>query len=208
MLDNAPRREYSGALLSLTFSPDGARNAYTASYGALCVDGKWISGGGFGRFSPDSRSFVCRCGNHVAINGRAEPEYAAVGDFVFLPGGKTIAYTAQSKEGQVFVVVDGKERAGIPGESPGAPVPSPDGKHFAYVMRKPTQWGPAVTIEPGHTQQRSLPARYLVAIDGQPGPECEEVIPHGPTWQSDGSLEYLIRNEGVLYRVRHLPTAE
>ncbi len=51
--------------------------------------------------------------------------------------------------------------------------------------------------------------KWVVIIDGQPGPEYDRIIAGGPTFHADGVLEYLaVKKAGekkALYRVKHVP---
>jgi hypothetical protein len=42
-------------------------------------------------------------------------------------------------------------------------------------------------------------------VAGRPGPEYDVICKGGPTFRSDGTLEYLPIKDNVLYRVKHPP---
>jgi hypothetical protein len=45
----------------------------------------------------------------------------------------------------------------------------------------------------------------LVVVDGQAGAEYDAIGKNGPTFHSDGVLEYLAIKDNSLYRVKHIP---
>jgi len=188
VIDKEPGPLYDRiAVESMVFSADSRHFGYLGEVSTIVEKG------------PDGNEFVRpvdRPEYHIVLDGKPVLERDPVSRLTL------------ASDGRVFVVADGQERPGLPGEDPGPPVASPDGKHFAYTLRKPTQYGPAIEIARGQVERRGLPGKYMVAIDGEPGPECNQVFPNGPTWRSDGSIEYLVRNEGALYRVKHVPSGE
>lgn len=81
------------------------------------------------------------------------------------------------------MVIDGQ--AGPEYDGIGTPVFSPDSKRVAYLAVKDK--------------------KCLVVIDGQAGPEYGMIVKGGPTFQADGTLEYLAIKSSGLYRVKHRP---
>ena len=71
----------------------------------------------------------------------------------------------------------------------GSPLFSPDGKHVAYAAKNRNKW--------------------LVVVDGRPGPECGFIVRGGPTFHADGVLEYLavklVGKKKTLHRIKHVP---
>jgi hypothetical protein len=68
------------------------------------------------------------------------------------------------------------------------PVFSPDGAHVAWAA-----W--------------SSRDRASIVLDGQPGEEFDTIVPGGPVFRPDGTLEFLALRRGELLRVRHDPPA-
>jgi roadblock/LC7 domain-containing protein len=146
-------------------------------------------------FSPDGKCvvYVAMKGDKqlVVVDGQPGPEYDGIRNLVFSPDGKTVAYAAV-KGDKWFVVVDGQPGPEYDQDdvwvAQTVTVPivfSPDGKRVAYAARKG--------------------GMGFVVVDGQPGPEYDYVIPNGPAFRADATLEYLAFKDKVLYRVKHLP---
>ena len=65
-----------------------------------------------------------------------------------------------------------------------------------------TESGPSSS--PGQQAHRYVAekdTKSFMVVDGQPGPEYDG-IEGGPTFQPDGSIEYLASRSGILYRVK------
>ena len=62
---------------------------------------------------------------------------------------------------------------------------SKDGCHLAYVIPIGKKW--------------------LVVVDGQPGPEYDDIIKNSPAFRAGGTVEYLAFKAGYLFRVKHVP---
>jgi WD40 repeat protein len=121
----------------------------------------------------------------VVMNGKAGPEYDDLGEdtsVVFSSDGKHVAYAAQ-KGSKWVAVLDGQ--AGPEYDRVGGLAFSPDGGHLAYAAKD----GP----------------KSLVVLDAQTGPSCDGIICGGPTFNDDGSLEYLAIKDNSLYRVKCTP---
>lgn len=58
---------------------------------------------------------------------------------------------------------------------------SPDGCHVAYAARRGDKW--------------------RVVVDGQLGPEYDDIARNGPSFHPDGTLEWLACRDGALWRV-------
>jgi hypothetical protein len=135
----------------LLFSPDGKRVLYIArkekdGKQSLIVDGKEQAGGeeitpAEIEFSPSSDRWACRVrdGNKMryVIDGAPQPQFDAVGGFVFSSDGKRFGYFARTGETSA-IVVDGKE--GTRYSAAAGLIFSPDAKKYAYVIESP---GPA-----------------------------------------------------------------
>ena len=95
-----------------------------------------------------------------------------------------IAY-ATYVPGGVAVFRDGKTGRAYDGIGKGTLIFSPSGKHLAYGAKKGS--------------------KSLVVLDGKEGPQYDVIVPNGPTFRTDGTLEYLAGKNGVLFRVKHAP---
>ena len=51
-------------------------------------------------------------------------------------------------------------------------------------------------------------AKWLVVIDGKPGPEHDWIISGARSFSANGVLEYLASKKGILHRVKHVPAAK
>jgi hypothetical protein len=179
-------------------------------------------------FSPDSKreAYVAWRGEKqfVVTDGQPGPEYDAImeGRPIFSPDSKRVAYGSQKGDKQ-FVVIDGQAGPEYAGLTEGSLVFSPDSKRVAYIAKKGEKWfvvadgqaGPEydriyykVTFSPD-SKHIAYPAakgkKWFVVIDGQAGPEYEVIVKGGPTFQADGTLEYLAIKSSGLYRVKHQP---
>jgi Tol biopolymer transport system component len=144
--DGAEGKEYDEVLAaSVTFSPDGKRLGYAArvrNQYRLLVDGREE------RFQPAAlnvgwvRPHFSRDGSRLAyssydgkyfvvVDGRPEDKYDLLGEPVFGPDRKHLAYAAQ-RGGKWRVVHDGKEGSEYDTVGPRVPVFSPDGRRLAY----------------------------------------------------------------------------
>ena len=142
----------SGGLIA--FSPAGARMAYGAVRDGKCY---LVSNGeemgpfddlgtrtGY-RFSPDGArlAFVALVGEdlHVVFDGRRSPPAYDVGEVIFSPDGKQVAYTAQETEGGPWFVFRHNEKQG-PFETigDGSLQFSPGGARLAYAARTKGRW--------------------------------------------------------------------
>lgn len=148
----------------LQFSPNGWRFAYYRidgrGHGQWIVDGdaqqwvndvrplSWAQLRGVGildppllaRWSPDSARFVYAAdveGRGVAMveDDRPGPLVKAIGDPIFSPDGRRLAYTVQTHSKATALVVDGLMSAEFRGE-PSYPVFSPDGRRVAFATHR------------------------------------------------------------------------
>jgi WD40 repeat protein len=198
VLDGQPGPAY-GSIRGLTFSPDGKRSAYmgyskTYPYdGVVVVDGQ--PGPKYGKvweltFSPDGKHIAYRADQgelaFAVLDGEPGLGYESVWEgLVFSPDGR-LTYTAR-KDGKVFVVIGRQPGPAYGGEEITF---SPDGRRIAFQT---------TVVGSGGWSER----KKSVVLDGQLGPEYEGIVEGGPTFQSDGSLEYLAIRSESLYRVKH-----
>jgi hypothetical protein len=122
----------------------------------------------------------------VVVDGRPGRVHDRAGDIAFSPNGKRFGYLAM--EGKtVFAVVDGQPGRAYPGPVASGFRFSPNGKHVAYAV--------------GNGE------KVHIVLDGHDGLDFDGMAPGGPTFQADGTLEYLGARAGTLYRIRHLISA-
>jgi Tol biopolymer transport system component len=135
-------------------------------------------------FSPDGKRVACAAQKGrkqlVVVDGQPGPEYDDVARPVFSPDGKRLAYAARDGK-KNLVIVDGQ--SGPSYNRIDSLVFSPDGKRLAYVAQNANK-------------------KWLGVVDGQPGLEYDDIVENGPTFQPDGTLEYLAGRSDRLYRVR------
>ncbi len=155
----------SGGLIE--FSPAGARMAYGAVRDGKCYV---VSNGeelgpfddlgtrtGY-RFSPDGArlAFVALVGEdlHVILDGRRSPPAYDVGDLIFSPDGKQVAYTAQEAKGGPWFVFRHNEKQG-PFETigDGSLQFSPDGARLAYAAQSKGRWSLVLDGQPGEPHE-------------------------------------------------------
>jgi len=173
------------------FSPDGKHVAYWGRKGgwfSLVVDGKEIWQQNEGprplQFTPEGAHVVHvqnrSSGARVLVDTTPDAgEYDDVREPRVGVGGRC-GYVAR-RGFQEMAVVDGAE--GPRFDRVDTPAFSDDGTHVAY-----TAW---------------TGSRARVIADGRPGPEFDAVIPGGPAYRPDGTLEYLAVHGNTLVRVRH-----
>jgi WD40 repeat protein len=133
----------------VVFSPDGRRVAYIAKRGKrlfVIVDG--VAGAAYDKiglpvFSLDGRlGYAARQGKKafMVIEGagpREQTPYVQLGDPLFSPDGRRVAYLAF--DGKKELVVD-NGIAGKPYDEVGRLVFSPDGQHLAFEARQGSKW--------------------------------------------------------------------
>jgi hypothetical protein len=68
------------------------------------------------------------------------------------------------------------------------PVFSSDGKNMAYVANDNK--------------------KFFVVVNGEPGPQYDNILQGGPVVQDDGTTEYLAMKDKTIYRVKHAPKKE
>jgi len=93
-----------------------------------------------------------------------------------------------AKGNKLCVVLDGREGPKYDGIVKGSLHFSPSGEHLAYAATKGDEW--------------------FVVLDGKEGPKYDGIIPNGPTFQADGTLEYLAFKYSVLFRIKHSPAGQ
>ncbi|MDD4267376.1 MAG: hypothetical protein PHO07_04985 [Pirellulales bacterium] len=152
----------------IEFSPDSARMAYGAMREGKCclvVDGEELGpfddlGTRTGYcFSADGERLafaalvegkVC-----VIIDGRQQPPCYDVGDLVFSPDGRRVAYTAQErKDGPWSVVLDGEKQQPYDTIGDGSLQFSPDSARLAYAAQQAGRWLAVVDGQPGEAHER------------------------------------------------------
>ena len=116
----------------------------------------------------------------MVVDGRPEPEYEDVGQPVFSPDGRHVAYAAKARE-RWFVVTDGQP--GPEWEWVSSPFFAPDSRRLAYFAAEGDE--------------------YFVVVNSQRGPAYEECL----AWDfhDDGTLEFLGVRGSETYRVRVAP---
>jgi hypothetical protein len=177
----------------VVLSPAGGRAAYGVRQGNswfVVVDRQ--SGPTFDaieqpQFSPDGKHVIYR-GLHgeklvLVQDGQVGPEHDWVGavENAFSPDSRHLGYVVGDYK-RFCVVMDGQP--GPTYDYTGSLVYSPDGRHWAYVAKDGNKW--------------------FVVLDGQPGPTYDR-IDVGATFHADGTLGYLAKKGGSLYRLKHLP---
>jgi len=214
VVEGAPTVEIEGIVDgTLTFSPDSRRLAYGAARRDrrcyFVVDGKagpvydsvgaaiprglspnvtstqngYGLGGSGVVFSPDSSRFayVADTGGKKVVVVDGKPEDVEmdflVGGIIFSADSRRLAYGGR-QGGKFFLVVDGKKGADY--DALGHFEFSQDGTHIAFVAKKGDQ---NVIVVDG--KQR---AKYIV-------------VPAGPVFRSDGTLEFLATDESSLNRI-------
>jgi len=105
-----------------------------------------------------------------------------MGRLVFRPDGNLVAYCVKKDKKEIVVVGDQESPQY---DSATNLTFSPDSKHVAYSAKRGEKW--------------------RVIIDGEVGPEYDIIVRNGPSFNSDGVLEYLGTKENTLYRVKHTP---
>jgi Tol biopolymer transport system component len=173
------------SILALNFSVALAQPPQSEHKAATAEKlGKWTGQEEFAIFKKDGSRVVAliQHGNKqcLMVNGKIGPEYDKIHSPVFSPDGMRLAYATQKGE-KCFVVVDGKEGLAFDLIAFSGPVFSPDGKHLAYTAQKG--------------------GKIFMVLDGRQGP-AYEMIPGGPMFQPDGTLEYLAIKDGALFRVK------
>jgi hypothetical protein len=168
----------------------------------------------------------------VVLDGQKGPTFLEVGEPVFSPDGRSVAYLARVRKDEWAVVRNGRPGPPLP-KARGKPASSPDGTRLAYAacphLRKGRRGAVAVvdgTVSRLHDMVSapsfSADSRHVVyivrdgerewvVVDGRDGPQYDEVY-HGRqncvarlTFHSDGSVDYLARRGDTVYRVRQFP---
>ncbi|MEI8234620.1 MAG: hypothetical protein WCH57_08035 [Verrucomicrobiota bacterium] len=177
VLDGQPGPAYD-LVGGVTLSPDGEHLAYAAQQ--------------------DGRQFV-------VADGRAGAPYGRIGveSLQFSPDGKHMVYFAE-KGARKFVVNDGQEGPDLEGMMPGSLRVSPDSRRVACVVRKGEKFAVLVDgkeepmyekLDPPVFSEDGRHVAYvagtmtgrLVVVDGQPGPEFEQILKDSLCFSADGS---------------------
>jgi hypothetical protein len=190
----------------LAFSPDGLHSAY-----GVARDRKgW-----------------------VVLDGQKGPTFLEVGEPVFSPDGRSVAYLARVGKDEWAVALNGKAGPTFR-EVWGKPLFGPNGERLAYVARLIDKGGKRQLVavidgKPSSPRQSvfdlsfSPDSRHVayvardgevesVVADGQSGPQYDEVLRPRPSedqlylaFGPKGSVEYLARRGDTIYRVRQFP---
>jgi dipeptidyl aminopeptidase/acylaminoacyl peptidase len=181
----------------IEFSPDGSRMAYGGVRDGKCyliVDGDETGpfddlGTRTGyQFSSDNArlAFVALVGEnlHVILDGRRSPPAYDVGDLVFSPDGKQVAYTAQeAKDGPWFVFQNNEKQGPYQTIGDKSLRFSPDSSRLAYSAQTEGRWTAVVDRQPGEphdgiAEMRFSPDGKRLAYVVQDG-ETEAVVVDG-----------------------------
>jgi hypothetical protein len=107
--------------------------------------------------------------------------------FTFSPDSRHFAYVGLSRGGmEPTEVVVRDHQLGRPYSQISKFTFSADSKHLAYATTTPQR-------------------KQIVVIDEQESREYDKIIQGGPTFNPDGSLEYLAVRDGALFRIRVTP---
>lgn len=134
--------------------------------------------------SPDGRrvAYACKSGKkwRVVVDGEPGPEYDGIPYYrlIFSPDSQRVAYACQTGK-KWRVVVDGEP--GPEYDYVHSLTFSPDSRRVAYVAHRGK--------------------KRLVVVDGEPGPQYDSIIPGGPSFRPDGTIEWLALKDGGLWRV-------
>jgi len=155
VVNGKPGRSYDVISAGLIeFSPAGSRLAYGAVREGKCylvVDSEEFGpfddlGTRTGyRFTADGTRVACVAlvddALRVVLGDKQGPPHYDVGDLVFSPDGRRMAYTARQEEnGPWRVVVNGKEQKPYDSIGDGSLRFSPDGNRIAYSAQQQSRW--------------------------------------------------------------------
>ena len=171
-------------------------------------------------------AYIAETGGNLFVvhDGSPSPAFAekelSLYSLALSPDGTRVAYVVNRGLGTVAVV------GGIEHSITNARrlLFSPDSKHLAYIATGKTDWRLVIDGQPvlaplnstfrlastdplfsPDAQHVACVATHQVLLDQAAGPYCGEIISPGPIFRPDGTLEYLMINEDVLYRVKHIP---
>ena len=146
-------------------------------------------------FSPDSRhlAYAARDGNesYVVRDGKAGASFGReilYGSIVFSPDSRHLAHVAWTRDERKCLLVDDRVVCELGSEGWYAlnkPLFSRDSRHIACV--------------------KGTGDKECVVLDGREGPLFDCIVPDGPAFAPDGSLQYIGLRGRMLYRVRHVP---
>jgi Tol biopolymer transport system component len=169
----------------------------------------------------------------VVLDGQKGPTFLEVGEPVFSPDGRSVAYLARVGKDEWAVALNGKAGPTFR-EVWGKPLFGPNGERLAYVARLIDKGGKRQLVavidgKPSSPRQSvfdlsfSPDSRHVayvardgevesVVADGQSGPQYDEVLRPRPSedqlylaFGPKGSVEYLARRGDTIYRVRQFP---
>jgi hypothetical protein len=223
VLDGEESRECDRAG-TFCFLPDGSGLIYEAQIGnrAFVVrngqEGPAYPHVGELKLSPDGQHFVYVAykepGLAVVVDGKEGPLWDGLEEMpVFSADGNHMAYAGERK-GQCFVVFDSREEGGYPSvnlakDRNDALVVGPHGERVYTVGVGSREPAPRFD-DPRYDEwvKTRKPGRRCVVVNGQPGPAYDEIVTYPLAFQEDGTLEYLAKRDGMLFRVTHTPAAQ
>ena len=155
--DGKPGPKYE-RIIDFTFSPDGSRYAYIAQMLVEDLSGppsEYFSIG-LSRYYRNGKPSYLKNDliKVVVIDGRSSREYDAVGNTVFSPDGRHLAYMAMSNEKQ-FLVLDGQKGQEYDRVSKNGPSFTPDGTIEYLAIKDGTLY--RVKHVPDQEASRSTP---------------------------------------------------
>lgn len=180
VVNGQPGRSYDVISAGLIeFSPDGSRMAYGGVRDDKCylvVDGEEMGpfddlGTRTGyRFSNDGSrlAFVALVGEnlHVILDGRQGSSVYDVGDLLFSPDGKQVAFAAQeAKDGPWFVFLNDEKQGPYQTIGDESLKFSPDGTRLAYAAQVDGRWVAVVDNQVGESHDGI--AEMLFSPDGK-----------------------------------------
>ena len=200
VVDGVPGKEHRHIGMSLNFSPDSKRLAYsttprfarTSDDGyQIFIDGepqkKFPNGISSSQFSPDSRRVAyaaCRGDKwFVVVDGNEGEECDEVVRRDFSADSRQFAYIARNA-GKDVLILDGKRSTPCDEITTGDRLFSPYGTRIAYAARRGENW--------------------TIVVDGQEGPQYDEIAKGAPMFSPDGQwLAYAARRGEKWFLVVH-----
>jgi len=219
VLDGQESPEYDGVDIP-RFSGDGSALVYQARRGERGFivrngqEGPSSADVGSETFSPDGAHFVYLAyrnpGVAVVLDGVEGPVWDGLEEMpIFSADGKHMAYVG-TRKGQCVVVFDGREEGAYPSvnlakDRNDALVVGPHGERVYTVGVGPRETGPRFD-DPNYDEwiKTRKPGRRCVIVNGEPGPAYDEIVTYPLAFQADGSLQYLAKRDGMLFRTAHV----